>query len=224
MTQTSTRRGHTQKVVLAERAILFTSPLAGEVAQSADEGVLKKKTCVNAPLTCPTGILSRKGRGKQHRGFTLIELLVVVLIIGILAAVALPQYQKAVDKTRYSTLMEIVTAVKNAEELFYLENGTYTTSLSQLSLRLPADCNTNGDCKNFSIWVDENRVVASLSTSPNNTLIYWFAHSSSIKNQRQCLARASQGERARRVCKSFGPRGSSTINGDCGGNCTSYRL
>ena len=64
---------------------------------------------------------------KTRRGFTLIELLVVVLIIGILSAVALPQYQKAVDKSRVATMLPLMRRWIDAMALYKLENGSYMT-------------------------------------------------------------------------------------------------
>lgn len=70
--------------------------------------------------------------------FTLIELLVVVLIIGILTAVALPQYQKAVNKTKITRALFILRAIDTAQHVYYLANGVPATDFADLDIELPA--------------------------------------------------------------------------------------
>lgn len=73
----------------------------------------------------------------MKHGFTLIELLVVVLIIGILTAAALPQYQTAVEKSRAAEAVILSRAIAEAERRYFLANGVYAQDVTLLDMDIP---------------------------------------------------------------------------------------
>ena len=71
-------------------------------------------------------------------GFTLIELLVVILIIGIVAAAAMPSYRVAVGSSRAATMYNLVRAVDLAQQHFYMQTNRYASNLDALIIAMPA--------------------------------------------------------------------------------------
>ena len=89
-------------------------------------------------------------------GFTLIELLVVVLIIGILSAVALPQYNLAVEKSRVAEAMPIIKSIAEAREIYRLANGELPIDFAELDIDIPGE-DDDGECvitKNWRYCID----------------------------------------------------------------------
>ena len=81
---------------------------------------------------------------RRKKAFTLVELLVVVLIIGILAAIALPQYQKAAERAKVAEALIVLKTVVRAAEAYYLANGTWPTKFDELTVDIPWTGNQKG--------------------------------------------------------------------------------
>ena len=110
---------------------------------------------------------------KKKKGFTLLELLVVVLIIGILAGIALPQYKRAKEKAEAAELLTSVKALHEAQQRYFLVNGTFAENFDDLDIDFSGykrngcpvfssfpknDCLSNGK---FSIFISTPYKIAS---------------------------------------------------------------
>ncbi len=139
----------------------------------------------------------------KKRGFTLIEILVAILIVGILATVALPQYQKAVLKSRYSALMPIARKLADSNEVYYMEHGNYASDPAEMPVQGQAEYPV-GTHLAFGPSARYAYVLASNADKiPHNTYVVYQKHSGQYAGEIHCEADAHNAN-AQAVCESFG--------------------
>ncbi len=140
-------------------------------------------------------------------GFTLIELLVVVLIIGILAAIALPQYQLAVEKSRTAEAWTTLRAIYQAAQLCQLEGKEeWDCDFSGIELDIPGltreDDTAYAYTEHFGYNCDEGGCLYPYANSINSAFDYFLFYRDPVfNNKRMCYGDNAQGQR---LCRALG--------------------
>ena len=113
---------------------------------------------------------------KNKKGFTLLELIVVVLIIGILAGIALPQYRNAVRKARLAEAQITLRTIVDATDRYFLSNESFSGDLNDLDIEVQSETG------NWEFYVDEcsvgsNGIIGCLViANPKRETDYWIEY------------------------------------------------
>ena len=114
----------------------------------------------------------------NKKAFTLIEVLIVVLIIAILAAIAVPQYQKAVLKSKFTNMYSNLQTLAEAAELYYLFNGRYPQTMTELDINEFSGCTVCGEnsiaCNDIMLFFHGGHQLMSNGKEYGNSQVYGY--------------------------------------------------
>lgn len=101
---------------------------------------------------------------KQKKGFTLIELMIVVAIIGILAAIAIPNFMNYQCKAKQSEAKSNLGTIRTTQEAYYAEKDSYSASLADIGFDTKGDANYS-----YSLKADGTGTAATFEATAEAT-------------------------------------------------------
>ena len=168
----------------------------------------------------------------MKRGFTLIELLVVVLIIGILSAIALPQYTIAVEKARMAEVIQNMAQFFHATDIYVMENGYSSNSSSinflepdspvlSIDLKAGLNCETTGtgwsycasknfvynnmECTSWGCYIDVIRMSGENLAADNEYELAWYKYTDGTE-EKSCFPNSDY-PYSEKICASLRAQG-----------------
>ncbi len=95
-------------------------------------------------------------RNNKKTGFTYTELIITIIILGVIASIALPRYLNSIEKTKSAEGIQLLSTLREAQETYKFEHGSYATSLSSLEIDFTKPAT------NFEVPIVPNPAPASL--------------------------------------------------------------